>query len=77
MAGKFDHELSVAKRWIPWLRNYDDVAAEDTNLGFEKLKADLKELSPAQLKLIFDLVEQMRTCNEENDKVDKQNSKYK
>lgn len=77
MKNKTDRDLIIAKRWLPWLRNDDDVAADDTNLGFEKLKADLKDLSPAQLKLVFDLVEQMKMRNKEDKQVGNQNSKYK
>ena len=68
-----DSDTSIAKRWIPGLRKNNDVTAEDVtaneeDLGSRKLKPDLKGLSPAQLKLIFDLIAQMKIRNEEDKK---------
>ena len=73
---KSDHDSFIARRWIPWLRNNNDVAAEDVDSGFEKLESDLKGLSAAQQKLVFNLVEQMRICNEEDNKPDNHNSEH-
>ena len=68
LTNEFDDQPSIAKRWIPWLRNNDDVASENADLGVKKIESDLKGLSTAQLKLITDLIDQMKMRNEEDKK---------
>jgi len=75
LADKFDDQPSIAKQWIPWLRNNDDVAANNADLGVNKIESDLKGLSPAQLKLITDLIDQMKMRNEEDKKSINRNRK--
>ena len=79
MLGKFDYDPSIriSKRWIPWLRTNNDVATGDVVMSWDKLKADLAGLSTAQLKLVFDLVEQLRMRNEEDKRLGNPNSKYR
>ena len=73
MTSKYYYNPSITKRWILWLRNNKYFAAKDLDSGIKKLDSYLKGLSPAQLKLIFDLVDLMKMRNEEDKRVGNQN----
>ncbi len=70
MTGKFDNDLStkMPKRWIPWLRTNTDMPKGSVIDTWEKLISDLERLTVAQLKLVLDLVQQMKLANEEDKK---------
>ncbi len=61
------------KRWIPWLRTNTDMPTDSVIATWGKLSPDLERLTVAQLKLVLDLVGQMKLANEEDMKPGKSN----
>ena len=79
MTGKFDDDLftKMPKRWIPWLQTNTDMPTDSVIDTWEKLRSDLERLTVAQLKLVFDLVQQMKLANEEDKKPSKSNDRQR
>ncbi len=79
MTSKFDDDLfaKMPKRWIPWLRTNTDMPTDSVIDTWEKLISDLERLTVAQLKLVLDLVQQMKLANEEDKKPGKSNDRQR
>ena len=77
MTGKFDDGLftKMPKRWIPWLRTNTDMPTDSVIDTWEKLRSALERLTVAQLKLVLDLVQQMKLANEEDKEPGKSNDR--